>query len=241
MKTWLNPFLQLVLPERCRLCHAHLQVQGEVGLCGSCLSKVEYLGSAVCRRCGCQLSSEAAGGFLCGKCLKRPPPWDQAVSVVRYGPEVRRLLLRLKYQTDTTVLPALKTIVRPALPITDHGWDHVLPVPLHRNRLQHRGMNQALYIARLLFPEQRKAIEPCLLERNRATAPQTGLDGASRRKNLRGAFQLRDKKAVTGARVCLVDDVFTTGSTVWECSRVLRQAGAVEVWVFTLARVVMGG
>lgn len=160
--------------------------------------------------------------------------------MVRYGPEVRRLLLRLKYQADTTVLPALSTIVQPALKTVDRQWDHVLPVPLYRTRLRGRGLNQALSLARILFPAGGKRIDPHLLRRNRATASQTGLDGAGRRRNLQGAFEFADPEAVVGTRVVIVDDVFTTGSTVMECARLARRAGAAEIGVVTLARVVMG-
>ena len=195
--------------------------------------------AAVCRKCGGLLRSGAAAGFLCGSCIRRPPPWDHARSVVRYGPEVRQLLLRLKYQADTTVLPALSTIVHPVLTTFDHSWDYVLPVPLHRTRLQRRGMNQALSLATILFPGAEKRIDPHLLQRKRATSPQTGLDGADRRRNLRGAFEIAESRSLVGARVVIVDDVFTTGTTMMECARVVRRAGVAEIGVITLARVVM--
>jgi len=210
------------------------------GICSSCLSCIVYMGPGICRKCGGLLRGNAAAGFLCGPCIRRPPPWDVARSAVRYGPEVRRLLHRLKYQADTTVLPALSTIVQPVLTTFDRSWDHILPVPLYRTRLQGRGLNQALPLARILFPDEKKLIDPHLLRRNRATAPQTGLDGTGRRRNLKGAFELADQEAVVGKRVVIVDDVFTTGSTVMECARVARQAGAAKIGVFTLARVVIG-
>ncbi|MFV0436275.1 MAG: ComF family protein [Desulfopila sp.] len=239
MRAWLQPLMQLVLPERCRLCHIHLQ-EPDRGLCASCLERIDYLGASVCCRCGTPLASGLSPGFFCGRCIRHPPPWDQAVSLVRYGPQIQKLLLRLKYQADTTVVPALETIVRPVRPLANRRWDHLVPVPLHPSRLRARGMNQALSMAMLLFPDQHRAITQDLLLRTRATVPQTGLDGSARRRNLRGAFQIGSRHQVRGMRVCLIDDVFTTGSTVWECARVLRRAGAAEVAVFTLARVVMG-
>jgi len=237
---WLESFVGLVLPERCRICNCYLPPHFPKGICPACLSRIVYMGERVCRKCGGLLRSGVAAGTLCGPCIRQPPLWDHARSIVRYGPEVRLLLLRLKYQADTTVLPALSTIMQPVVATSDRKWDHVLPVPLHRTRLQQRGVNQALSLARLFFPDQQQRIAPHLLRRNRATAPQTGLDGAGRRRNLRGAFLLVDPKAVAGSRVVIVDDVFTTGSTVTECARVVRQAGAAEIGVVTLARVVMG-
>ncbi len=114
--------------------------------------------------------------------------------------------------------------------------DLIFPVPLHKSRLQRRGFNQALMLARSCFPGWRKRIVVDGLLRVRATVPQTSLDGAGRRKNLKGAFTLKDPAMVGGKTVLLVDDVFTTGSTVRECSRVLRIGGAERIEVFTLAR-----
>lgn len=236
----LEPFWDLILPERCRICEISLPRYSPKGICSGCLSRIEYMGSGICRRCGTLLVSNEAAGSLCGGCIRNPPYWDIARSVVRYGPEVRQLLFRLKYRTDTTVLPALSTIIQPVLATFDQQWEHILPVPLYRSRLQQRGMNQAMLLAVMLFPDDKKRIDPHLLRRNRATASQTGLNGAERRRNLRGAFGLTDPGSIAGKRVVIVDDVFTTGSTVMECAKVVRKAGAAEIGVITFARVVVG-
>ena len=97
-----------------------------------------------------------------------------------------------------------------------------------------------MLLAGMLFPDDKKRIDPHLLRRNRATASQTGLNGAERRRNLRGAFGLTDPGSIAGKRVVIVDDVFTTGSTVMECAKVVRKAGAAEIGVITFARVVVG-
>ncbi len=114
--------------------------------------------------------------------------------------------------------------------------DLIFPVPLHKSRLRQRGFNQALLLAGSCFPRWRNSIVADGLLRVRATVPQTDLDGAGRRKNLKGAFALKDPDMVRGKTVLLVDDVFTTGSTVRECSRVLQAGGAERVEIFTLAR-----
>ena len=114
--------------------------------------------------------------------------------------------------------------------------DLILPVPLHPRRLRQRGFNQALLLARACFPEQQVLIDPFLLQRHRATVAQTGLSGTLRRKNLFGAFSLIQPDMVKNKKILLVDDVFTTGSTVQECSRILRRAGAGRIEIFTLAR-----
>ena len=118
--------------------------------------------------------------------------------------------------------------------------DLILPVPLHLNRLRERGFNQALVIARGCFPQWNSKIETGLLLRLRSTSPQSLLAGKERRGNLKKVFSLADVSKVAGKRVLLVDDVFTTGSTVNECSKVLHSAGVARIEVFTLARSLSG-
>lgn len=150
------------------------------------------------------------------------------------------LLHRLKYSADTSILPALKTVVAPCARVFDISCDFVVPVPLHKKRIRRRGLNQAVKLAELLFSEKQECITPGLLKRIRETDPQTGLNGVQRRKNLRGAFMFCDRYEVRGKSICLVDDVYTTGTTLNECSKVLRRAGAANIYVLTVARVALG-
>jgi ComF family protein len=116
---------------------------------------------------------------------------------------------------------------------------HVLvPVPLHPRRLRERGFNQASLIARQLG---RRVGRPChdrVLVRRRDTLPQAGLSAAARRRNVAGAFVVRRRGLVAGRVVTLVDDVLTTGATAHACARTLRKAGAREVRLLSVARVV---
>jgi ComF family protein len=114
--------------------------------------------------------------------------------------------------------------------------DIILPVPLHNSRLRERGFNQAHMIATGCFAQWKKKLAHDVLIRHRSTIPQSLLSGKERRQNLHNVFSLIDPSRVSGAKVLLVDDVYTTGSTVNACSKVLRQAGAERIEVFTLAR-----
>jgi ComF family protein len=114
--------------------------------------------------------------------------------------------------------------------------DLIIPVPLHGARLHERGYNQALEIARPVARALGVPLDFRSLVRVRATAPQTGMTVAARRKNLRGAFALRDDAAVRNLRVALVDDVMTTGSTVQAAAQCLCASGAREVEIWVIAR-----
>ena len=116
--------------------------------------------------------------------------------------------------------------------------DLLLPVPLHRQRLRERGFNQALLLAQDL---SRRTGIPCnkrILQKKKPTLPQVNLSGPEREKGVRGAFQVTEKKKLKGKSILLVDDVYTTGATVNECSKVLMAGGAERVDVLTLAHAI---
>jgi ComF family protein len=116
----------------------------------------------------------------------------------------------------------------------------VVPVPLHASKKRERGFNQSEVMARAAVKQSilrdRLKLQPELLERKRVTKSQIGLTRHQRRENLRGAFTVTHPSEVAGREVLLVDDVFTTGTTVSECARILRRAGASKVFVATAAR-----
>jgi ComF family protein len=118
------------------------------------------------------------------------------------------------------------------------GSDVVVPVPLHPRRLRERGFNQAALMARELARRTGRRCGEGALVRRRDTAPQAGLSAAARRRNVASAFAVRRRALVADRVVTLVDDVFTTGATVYACAQVLREAGAREVRLLSAARVV---
>ena len=112
----------------------------------------------------------------------------------------------------------------------------IMPVPLHPKKLRERNFNQSLLLARSAAPLLGAELDFLSLRRIKYTQPQTGLKSVERRKNVRGAFEVVKRTVVKGRRILLVDDVTTTGSTLNECARTLRRAGAGEVFCLTLAR-----
>jgi ComF family protein len=116
-----------------------------------------------------------------------------------------------------------------------HEVDVLVPMPLHVGRLVERGYDQVREIARFVAAPLALPLEPRALERIRATAPQVGLEREARRRNVQGAFAAH-ARVVAGRRVALLDDVVTTGSTVAAAAEALREAGAVHVQVWCVAR-----
>jgi ComF family protein len=118
------------------------------------------------------------------------------------------------------------------------GSDVLVPVPLHPRRLRERGFNQAALLAREVGRRTGRRCGEGVLVRRKDTAPQTGLSAAARRRNVEAAFAVRRRGLVASHVVALVDDVFTTGATAYACARVLKEAGAREVRLLSVARVV---
>jgi len=141
----------------------------------------------------------------------------------------------LKYRWRTMLGPVLGKAL--AALVSDMGFspELVLPVPLHRRKIRQRGFNQSVVLARHMSRCLGLKLDVSSLARSRHTASQVGLNTRERRRNVAGAFVVRRAQRVAGRAVLLVDDVLTTGATVDECSRVLKEAGA-EVAVVTIAR-----
>ncbi len=226
----------LLFPPSCFVCSA-AQPGVSRGICSDCLKNISLISAPLCPGCGREIPDSAGGDHLCGSCLRKKKPYSAARGIAHYQEPVSSLLQRLKYRGDISVLPALQEIIGLSAPSSPAEEDRIIPVPLHIHRLRQRGFNQALLLALIFFPERKSCILKDTLQRIRHTVPQTGLDGTARRRNMSKAFVVRHEEEVRGRKIILIDDVYTTGTTVAECSRVLLAAGAREVCVLTLARV----
>ncbi|WP_457578012.1 double zinc ribbon domain-containing protein [Desulfomarina sp.] len=227
----------LFFPRCCITCGEKLFDRSLLFFCRECRAEIQYLESQVCRRCGVEFAVCHNKEHFCGDCLRNFPPYTLARSVVRYSEPVKKLLYRLKYREDPSVLPGIADIVSCYDMSEFEHCDYAVPVPLHIKRLRERGLNQSMLLAELFFKRISDfSVRSDVLVREIHTVPQTSLDGPARRKNLAKAFKCRGEADVSGRNICLVDDVFTTGTTVGECSRTLLEYGAKEVRILTFAR-----
>jgi ComF family protein len=233
----LRGFLDLVYPRACAACGRG--VASEPGhICWECRAAFRFIEDDFCEHCGDPVDGMAGRSFKCSACVDHRPAFDRARSAIRYRGPARRALQAFKYEQaphlGADFAPFLTGCVRAEfqrIPL-----DSVTFVPLHAKRERERTYNQSRLLAQRLARDLALPLVDRCLVRVRATATQTDLTAAARRRNVRGAFQARERAWVQGRRFLLVDDVMTTGATVDECARVLKGAGAAGVFVATVAR-----
>jgi ComF family protein len=192
-------------------------------------------------------SLQTHAGHLCGACHKTPPYFDRAVSAGPYEGTLAEAIKLFKYKKKVHIGRALanQMIIAPYmmcysdLVSESQGHDScIIPVPLHPKRLREREFNQSAIIASELGKQLEIPVLLDVLIRSRHTRPQVELDMKERMENVVGSFTIRKEEEIAEKDIILVDDVYTTGSTVKECAKVLKKNGAGRVYVITIARMV---
>ncbi len=237
---FLRALLDTLFPPLCHVCRTFIPGPAEVHLCASCRDAVSPIRPPLCPVCGTPFAAEGGIDHPCGPCLTDPRPFDGARSAVRFDGPVRDLIHRFKFGKKSHLARPLALLTArslPDFPSTCPG-DLVVPVPLHVKRLRQRGFNQSQLLGHVLAKEWRIPLSVHNLRRIRWTEPQIGLSATERERNVRNAFAVAHPHGIEDKSIILADDVFTTGSTVSECARILKRAGARQVWVITVARAV---
>jgi ComF family protein len=231
----LDPLLAVVFPSRCPSCASPVDQPSRGPLCGRCWESLPRYGTAVCR-CGFPLPD---GQVACGRCRRGLQAFASGCSLGPYEGSLRTLVHELKYRGRRRVAGRLaeELLAAPRVREVLAGEVVLVPVPLHPRRRRERGFNQSELIARALEARTGCAVAPGALVRRKDTASQASLSAAERRRNVKGAFAVRQRAQVAGRVVVLVDDVWTTGATALACARILREAGAAEVRLLSVARV----
>lgn len=230
----LRRFIDLLYPPRCHLCHAF----DEETLCGSCLNAFSRVVSPVCPICGEPFLYGIQEDHVCEECLRKRPFFKSASAPYLYDGRMMDAVHQFKYQGKAHMAKGLG----PLLASFGKRWLSeerellVMPVPLHPKRLRQRGYNQSLLLARHVAAGLEGSLDYLSLRRIRETAVQTGLKREERRRNVRKAFEVVNRRAVKRKTIVLVDDVATTGSTLNECAKVLMRSGCSKVYCLVLAR-----
>lgn len=252
----LDDLVTTAFPSDCRICSAPLLRAGVIPVCDDCRASLAPQSVPACDCCGEALdidfesariaAATLSDGLLCRECRLAPPAFERAVAYGTYEGELREMVHLLKYEQMRGLATLLGARLADAiLTLRTSASEELLvvPVPLFAGKRRERGYNQAAVLADAAITElRRRAPEWTLrradgaLVRRRDTRSQFELNPTSRRRNLAGAFEADASRIPAGCEVLVVDDIYTTGATARECSKVLRRAGAGKVWVATLAR-----
>ncbi len=233
-----NAGLAFFYAEYCQLCSDRRALRTKGFVCEDCFEQVRWIVPPYCDKCGYPYPAAITTTYECGNCAELDLHFSSARSAVAARTGVLEAIHRYKYQRALWFEPFLaELLVRQAMPdLANEGWTRVVPVPLHALKLREREFNQSERIARHLAEALALPLSTRLLARVKPTLTQTRLSREQRRSNVHNAFELRAPANLAGERVILVDDVFTTGATTDACAKVLREAGAAEVCVWTVAR-----
>ena len=233
--------LDILYPPQCLRCLALVAETNT--LCSICWREISFIEGAGCDVCGLPFEFDLGPNALCGACSQQRPIFNRARAVLIYNAASRDLILSFKHGDKTHAATAYgKWLFRMSKNFlkNQEKIDLILPVPLHWSRLFHRRYNQAALLALELGKLAQIPVETTLLRRHKKTASQGHKTTRQRHQNLIGAFSVlpKTRHQIKNKRLLLVDDVFTTGATASTCAQVLLSAGADQVDVLTLARVV---
>ena len=235
---WWEAALGLIYPRACQLCSQQVATAEEGFVCEDCRLRVRYLVPPFCERCGLPYAGAFTTAFECSNCRDLELHFTSARSAAVAEGMVLEVIHRFKYQHQLWLEPFLAglLILQAASVLRAEGWNLLVPVPLHPLKEREREFNQATRLARRLGRATGLPVDTRAVRRVGRTRIQALLSREERAENVRRAFAPAPRADLAGARVVLVDDVFTTGATTSACAGALRKAGAAEVCVWTVAR-----
>lgn len=224
---WLNfkLFCMHLFKQNCTLCDA--PTSSEFSLCAICVQDLPLAPHPSCLQCG--LSTQ---GDICGKCLKQQPHFDATYALFTYGYPVDALLQHYKYNHALYLSQTFAQLLSAKMQDTD--IDVIISMPLHPSRMKERGFNQSLELAKIIAKQHDIALDSVSCNRVKNTRPQASLPFKSRLKNMQGAFACSN--TFSGKHIALIDDVMTTGSSLNELAKTIKNAGARKVSCYVLAR-----
>lgn len=228
----MNFLIELLFPRRCPICDRPVDKMGS-DICKKCQPKIRYVESPYCLKCGKSLKDDTKE--YCQDCENATHIFDRGRALYEYE-GVKKAIYRFKYEGRQEYAAFFGRQLAKKLSTEILNWkvDAILPVPLHKDRLKKRGYNQASLLAKELGKALKIPVNEEILYRKKATVPQKQLNVKERQNNLKNAFKIRqnDVKLKT---VIVVDDIYTTGSTMNAIAQCLKDEGVEKVFFVSLA------
>jgi ComF family protein len=235
-RTTSRTLLDLILPPRCPVTGALVGRNGTIA--PEFWAQLNFIQDSYCAQCGAPFREAMEKHMVCGACLQEPPPFARARAALRYDDHSAKMILKFKHADALQLAKIFATWLQQAGTELLTHTDLLIPVPLHRWRLLKRRYNQAALLSAALAKHSGVAHHPHLLRRQRHTPTQGQKSKTERHDNIKHAFVVPDhlQTQIKDKTILLIDDVYTSGATVNECTKILLKAGAKEVNVLTIAR-----
>ena len=234
LNRWLAPLITFVFPAKCRRCETPMGVGQVHYLCDTCWEQIEFLKPPWCQICGLP-----GWDAICADCHEHSPLFRKLRVVAFYEPTLREAIHLMKYEKKQVISKHLIQLLQAHLPedLASTDYDFLLPIPLHPNRFRERGFNQAEQIAQGVAQFWGVPVRTDMLVRIRDTVPLSRLNSHEERvQNIVGAFEVRSPDLIQNRRILLIDDIFTTGTTINETVKILQVTNSEYIDVLTLAR-----
>lgn len=234
----LNIILDFIYPENisCILCDRPINKSNTYSMCKECFTNIHFIVDG-CVKCGKPIinySLEKQSVEGCGYCINKSFYFDKAISCIEYDELSKKIIFKLKYSNHTYMSKYIATIMKEKLELENFKFDYILYVPLHKKRQKKRGFNQSEKIARYLS----KLIDVPVIDilvRYEYTKKLYKLKKSERQKELKNAFMIKNSRYnLSKKNILLVDDIFTTGTTVNEVSKLLKLEGVNKIIVISM-------
>lgn len=232
-----DTFLNFIYPRNiyCILCNASIERDEEYSICKDCKEKLKFIYDRTCDRCGKPLD-DLYIPHRCPECIDNFNYYTKAVSCIEYDELSKKIIYNLKYYKKRYISYHVAEIIYDRLMESHiYDFDIIIPVPMHKAKEKERSFNQASLISKYIGYTTKIHVDDEVLIRAKKTITQNQLTKEERRENLKDAFKITNEDKVKSKNILLIDDIFTTGATVNECSKVLLEAGALNIYVATLA------
>lgn len=238
MNKCLKTIINAVFPAniKCIFCNEELNSFNKFCTCNKCLNNLPFNNDKICEYCGEHISSEANYCLSCKKSVKRH--FTMARSSFDFREQIVDIIHCLKYDNGKYLAPYLSEFLIDEFKKQNWIVDVVIPIPLNEARIKQRGYNQSEIISKKFETDLNIPLNTTCLQRKINTPTQTNLSKKERLINLKDAFEVTDKEAVKNKNILLIDDVFTTGATMEEASKILLKSKANKVYCLTLAHVI---
>ncbi|WP_341756862.1 MULTISPECIES: ComF family protein [unclassified Candidatus Tisiphia] len=228
-----NYLIDYILPARCLSCAEVTDTKED--FCQDCWKKLDFITKPYCIVCGCRLDISILDDMCCTKCFQHKPHYNISRSLIKFNENSKKIIHTFKYQDKTILAKTFSKLFYRQYYNEIQEVDLIIPVPMNRFKRLFRMYNPALVLAIEISKLLKRPLSPDVLIKSRWTKSQTFLSKKEREKNLSNSLILNKKYQITGQRILLVDDLLTTGTTINKCTKILKESGAENVYVMTIA------